>query len=590
MITTDTSLLHDPRRQAALLYWQGFSPRQIAETLSQKIPTVNSWKRRDKWDDIHPISRVETSIESRLIQLIAKPKKDGGDYKEIDLLGRQIERLARVNRYSQTGNEADLNPNVRNRNKGERKAPKKNYFSEEAIEKLKSIFFEQSFGYQLGWHEAGLKYRIRDILKSRQIGATFYFSRESLLRALDTGHNQIFLSASKTQAHVFREYIIQFARMVDVELTGDPIVLGNNGAKLIFLGTNSNTAQSHNGDLLVDEIFWIPNFQKLRKVASGMASQKHLRTTYFSTPSTLAHGAYPFWSGELFNKGRSNADDRVDIDISHGALAKGALCADGQWRQIVTIEDALAGGCDLFDLDTLKRENSADDFRNLFMCEFVDDKASVFPFEELQACMVDSRLEWEDFIQIDQHPRPFGYRPVWIGYDPSNTGDSAGCVVMAPPAVPGGKFRILERYQWKGMDFATQAESIKALTEKYVVEYIGIDATGIGQGVYQLVRNFFPAVREIRYSAEVKTNMVLKAKDLITTGRLEYDIAYTDITLSFMAIRKTMTASGRGMTYVASRSEEVSHADIAWATMHAMINEPLTAGNGNVTPSILEFN
>lgn len=590
MITTDTSLLHDPRRQAALLYWQGFSPRQIAETLSQKIPTVNSWKRRDKWDDIHPISRVETSIESRLIQLIAKPKKDGGDYKEIDLLGRQIERLARVNRYSQTGNEADLNPNVRNRNKGERKAPKKNYFSEEAIEKLKSIFFEQSFGYQLGWHEAGLKYRIRDILKSRQIGATFYFSRESLLRALDTGHNQIFLSASKTQAYVFREYIIQFARMVDVELTGDPIVLGNNGAKLIFLGTNSNTAQSHNGDLLVDEIFWIPNFQKLRKVASGMASQKHLRTTYFSTPSTLAHGAYPFWSGELFNKGRSSAEDRVDIDISRGALAKGALCADGQWRQIVTIEDALAGGCDLFDLDTLKRENSAEDFRNLFMCEFVDDKASVFPFEELQACMVDSRLEWEDFIQIDQHPRPFGYRPVWIGYDPSNTGDSAGCVVMAPPAVPGGKFRILERYQWKGMDFATQAESIKALTEKYVVEYIGIDATGIGQGVYQLVRNFFPAVREIRYSAEVKTNMVLKAKDLITTGRLEYDIAYTDITLSFMAIRKTMTASGRGMTYVASRSEEVSHADIAWAAMHAMINEPLTAGNGNVTPSILEFN
>ncbi|WP_204375625.1 terminase large subunit domain-containing protein, partial [Citrobacter freundii] len=117
----------------------------------------------------------------------------------------------------------------------------------------------------------------------RQIGATFYFSREALLRALKTGHNQIFLSASKTQAYVFREYIIQFARLVDVDLTGDPIVIGNNGAKLIFLGTNSNTAQSHNGDLYVDEIFWIPNFQKLRKVASGMASQKHLRSTYFST-------------------------------------------------------------------------------------------------------------------------------------------------------------------------------------------------------------------------------------------------------------------------------------------------------------------
>ncbi|MEI7000129.1 terminase large subunit domain-containing protein, partial [Klebsiella pneumoniae] len=132
------------------------------------------------------------------------------------------------------------------------------------------------------------------------------------------------------------------------------------------------------------------NFQKLRKVSSGMASQSHLRSTYFSTPSTLAHGAYPFWSGELFNRGRASASERVDIDISHDALAAGVACPDGQWRQIVTIEDALAGGCTLFNLEQLKRENSVEDFRNLFMCEFVDDKASVFPFEDLQRCMVDS--------------------------------------------------------------------------------------------------------------------------------------------------------------------------------------------------------
>ncbi|BEL72438.1 MULTISPECIES: terminase ATPase subunit family protein [Serratia] len=587
-IQTDTTLLSDPRRQAALLYWQGFSVKQIAEMLKQKAPTVQSWKQRERWDDIAPISRVETSIEARIIQLVLKTKKEGSDYKEIDLLGRQIERLARVNRYMATGSEADLNPNVANRNKGERKKPTKNFFSDEAIAKLKEIFFAESFEYQLGWHKAGLKHRIRDILKSRQIGATFYFARESLLRALDTGNNQIFLSASKTQAYVFREYIIQFARKVDVDLTGDPIVLGNNGAKLIFLGTNSNTAQSHNGDLLVDEIFWIPNFQKLRKVASGMASQSHLRTTYFSTPSTLGHGAFAFWSGELFNRGRKHASERVEIDISHSALATGKLCPDGQWRQIVTIEDALRGGCNLFNLDVLKQENSAEDFRNLFMCEFVDDNASVFPFEELQDCMVDSLVEWTDVNPYAD--RPFGYRPVWIGYDPSHTGDSAGCVVLAPPIVAGGKFRIIERHQWKGMDFATQAESIRALTEKYEVEYIGIDATGIGQGVFQLVRAFYPAAREIRYSAEVKTAMVLKAKDTIGSGRLEYDLAHTDITKSFMAIRKTMTASGRSTTYEASRSEDASHADVAWATMHALLNEPLTAANGQVSTSILDFN
>ena len=587
-ITTDTTLLNDTRRQAALLYWQGFSVPQIAEMLQTKRPTVQSWKQRDGWDETAPLNRVENTLEARLIQLYAKPDMTAHDFKVADFLARQMERFARINRYGQTGNEADLNSNVANRNKGDRKKPKKNFFSEEAVEKLEDIFFDQSFAYQLGWHKAGLEHRIRHILKSRQIGATFYFAREALLRALKTGHNQIFLSASKTQAYVFRKYIIAFARLVDVDLTGDPIVIGNNGAELLFLGTNSNTAQSHNGDLYVDEIFWIPNFQRLRKVASGMASQKHLRTTYFSTPSSLGHGAYPFWSGDLFNRGRASASERVDIDISHAALARGVACADGQWRQIVTIEDALAGGCTLFDLDALRRENSADDFRNLFMCEFVDDKASVFPFEELQRCMVDSMEEWEDFAPFAD--RPFGHRVVWIGYDPSHRGDSAGCVVIAPPVVAGGKFRILERHQWKGMDFATQAESIRALTQKYNVEYIGIDATGLGQGVFQLVRSFYPAARDIRYTPEMKTAMVLKAKDTITRGCLEYDVGATDITQSFMSIRKTMTSSGRSATYEASRTEEASHADLAWATMHVLINEPLTAATGQPSSSILEFN
>ncbi|HHX7590119.1 TPA: terminase ATPase subunit family protein [Klebsiella pneumoniae] len=587
-ITTDTTLLNDPRRQAALLYWQGFSVPQIAEMLQTKRPTVQSWKQRDQWEETAPLNRVESTLEARLIQLYAKPNLTPHDFKVADFLARQMERFARINRYGQTGNEVDLNPNVANRNKGDRKKPTKIFFSDEAIEKLEEIFFAESFEYQLRWHRAGLEHRIRDILKSRQIGATFYFSREALLHALKTGHNQIFLSASKTQAYVFREYIIQFARRVDVDLTGDPIVIGNNGAKLIFLGTNSNTAQSHNGDLYVDEIFWIPNFQKLRKVSSGMASQSHLRSTYFSTPSTLAHGAYPFWSGELFNRGRASASERVDIDISHDALAAGVACPDGQWRQIVTIEDALAGGCTLFNLEQLKRENSVDDFRNLFMCEFVDDKASVFPFEDLQRCMVDSLEEWEDFAPFADNP--FGSRPVWVGYDPSHSGDSAGCVVLAPPVVAGGKFRILERHQWKGMDFATQAESIRQLTEKYNVEYIGIDATGLGIGVFQLVRSFYPAARDIRYTPEMKTAMVLKAKDVIRRGCLEYDVSATDITTSFMAIRKTMTSSGRSATYEASRTEEASHADVAWATMHALLNEPLTAGSGQATSSILEFN
>ncbi|MGL6331020.1 terminase ATPase subunit family protein [Proteus mirabilis] len=569
----------DNRKKAMHLYFSGYRIARIAESLGEKASTIHSWKRRDNWDEINPTERAELTVEARYCNLILKESKEGKDFKEIDLLGRQLERMARIRKYQNGGNETDLNPKIANRNKGERRQPEKNFFSEEQIEKLEDIFRNTLFEYQKVWYRAG-HHRIRNILKSRQIGATFYFAREAFIDALTTGRNQVFLSASKAQAYMFREYIIKMALEVDVELKGDPLMLSN-GATLYFLGTNARTAQSYHGNLYLDETFWIPKFQELRKVTSGMAIQKHWRQTYFSTPSTMSHEAYPFWSGKLYNRGRKK-EDRVDIDISHEALVNGRLCEDGQWRQIVNIEDALRGGCDLFDLEQLKKEYSPDEYNNLLMCHFMDDIESLFNFNMMQNCMVDSWEVWDDIQPLAL--RPYGYDPVWVGYDPSKggeNGDSAGCVVIAPPKVPGGKFRILERHQWRGMDFRAQADAIKKITERFYVEYMGIDTTGLGHGVYQNVIQFFPAAREFIYNPNVKNALVIKAYDVISHGRLEFDAQCVDIIQSFTSIRRTTTGSGNRPTYEASRSEESGHADLAWATMHALFNEPLTGTTEN---------
>ncbi|HFS8085220.1 TPA: terminase ATPase subunit family protein [Proteus mirabilis] len=569
----------DNRKKAMHLYFSGYRIARIAESLGEKASTIHSWKRRDNWDEINPTERAELTVEARYCNLILKESKEGKDFKEIDLLGRQLERMARIRKYQNGGNETDLNPKIANRNKGERRQPEKNFFSEEQIEKLEDEFRNTLFDYQKVWYRAG-HHRIRNILKSRQIGATFYFAREAFIDALTTGRNQVFLSASKAQAYMFREYIIKMALEVDVELKGDPLMLSN-GATLYFLGTNARTAQSYHGNLYLDETFWIPKFQELRKVTSGMAIQKHWRQTYFSTPSTMSHEAYPFWSGKLYNRGRKK-EDRVDIDISHDALVNGRLCEDGQWRQIVNIEDALRGGCDLFDLEQLKKEYSPDEYNNLLMCHFMDDIESLFNFNMMQNCMVDSWEVWDDIQPLAL--RPYGYDPVWVGYDPSKggeNGDSAGCVVIAPPKVPGGKFRILERHQWRGMDFRAQADAIKKITERFYVEYMGIDTTGLGHGVYQNVIQFFPAAREFIYNPNVKNALVIKAYDVISHGRLEFDAQCVDIIQSFTSIRRTTTGSGNRPTYEASRSEESGHADLAWATMHALFNEPLTGTTEN---------
>ena len=573
------------RLTARALYWQGWRISSIARHLELKAPTVASWCRRDRWKDSTPIERIEAAAETRLMVLIAKNKKDGADYKEIDLLGRQIERLARVRKYGETGKEGDLNPNIAARNIGRKGRQSRNEIGEEQQGRIVAAFRESLFDYQKVWYRNGDR-RTRNILKSRQIGATWYFSREAFVDALETGRNQIFLSASKAQAHVFKQYITQFARdAAEVELTGDPIILAN-GATLYFLGTNARTAQSYHGNFYFDEYFWVPRFRELNKVASGMAMHKRWRKTYFSTPSSITHEAHSFWSGAHANRGRAPGD-RIEIDTSHEALVRGMLCPDAQWRQIVTILDAMAGGCDLFDIDELRREYSAEEFANLLMCQFIDDSLSVFKLSELQRCMVDSWEEWaDDFSPL--LARPFGYREVWVGYDPALTGDSAGLVVVAPPRVEGGPFRVLERHQFRGNDFEEQAAAIEQVTQRYNVGYIAIDTTGMGQGVYQLVRKFYPAVVALNYSPEVKTRLVLKGQSVIRNGRLQFDASWTDLAASFMAIKQTMTASGRQATFTAVRNEETGHADLAWACLHAIDREPL-AGAGTNASSFTEF-
>jgi uncharacterized protein YjcR len=567
----------DPRKAARSLYWAGYRISRIAELLNENINTVHSWKRRDKWDESSVLERVNGVLEAQLIHLVIKPNKEGKDFKEIDLLSRQLERTARIEKYQNGGNEVDLNPNIANRNAKPKQKPKTNLLTDKQIEKINELFHDGLYEHQKVWYRAGLQNRIRNINKSRQIGATMFFAREGSVDAVNTGRNQIFLSASKSQAFQFRQYIIDFFHGIDMDLKGEVIHFPHNDARLYFLGTNSKTAQSYHGNLYLDEYFWINKFLELRKVASGMSSQKRWRQTYFSTPSSINHEAYKFWTGELFNKGRRK-EQRINVDISHQALKGGKLCADGQWRQIVTIEDAEQLGFDLFDINQLKLEYSPDEFANLFLCNFIDDSSSVFPLSSLQPCMVDSWDSWDDYKPFAL--RPLGERPVWIGYDPSHTGDSAGCAIVSPPMVEGGKFRIIEKHQWTGMDFASQADAIRKMTERYNVTYIGIDATGLGEGVYQLVKQFYPAAVAFKYSIEVKQRLILKMQDVIRRQRLEFDAGWTDLAQSFMAIRKTLTASQRYVTYVADRNDEVSHADIAWATMHAIYNEPLESISG----------
>lgn len=567
----------DKRRIARSLYWQGWSLTAITEYVDEKYPTVASWKRRDGWDETSPLDRTDGALDARLQQLIWLPNKGNNHYKEIDALTRAMERTAKTRKFLDGGNLRHLSESVDKRIRAAADA-KQWDITDEMTNKLRASIMDGCASYQLRWWEAR-KHRYRMLIKSRQIGATWFFAREALLEAMVTGKNQIFLSASKAQAHIFKRYIVAFAKnTIGIDLKGDPIVLPN-GAQLMFLGTNSRTVQGHNGDVYMDEFFWIPKFKIFNDLAGAMASHKQFKRTYLSTPSFIQHEAYPFFTNEKWAK-----KNRVEIDVSHSTLRGGFVGQDKRWREICSIEDAREDGCDLFDFDELRDEVDDDVYENLYLCKFMDDSRSEFPVSMLLGCLCDSWEEWTDFSPFAS--RPFANLPVTIGYDPALTGDNAGVTILAMPSKEFPEFRLAEKHKWHGT-VTEQANRMRELVRRYNVQHIGVDISGLGATVLPLIKEFFPSAVGYRYSPDVKYQLVLKAKDVISKGRLKFDHRDKDVVSAFNSVQRRLTESGHQVTFEATRKGN-DHADIAWAIMHALMVEPMSE-NTQINKGHMEF-
>lgn len=558
--------------EARYLYLKKYSPQEIARELGlNSARPIYYWAEKYQWRNLLGEQGIEELVALRIAALIQRENKTAEELQELDkLIERDIQYKAQ--RAKQTkSTKADSSANrVEERSekpKKQRGQALKNDISQ-ITDEMYQPFLDSLFSYQHTLRNAMADYKVRILLKSRQIGATYYFAFEALENAIKTGDNQIFLSASKRQAEIFRTYIVKMANQYfNVELKGNPIVLSN-GAELHFLSTNKSTAQGYHGHIYGDEFAWVRDFTEFHTVASAMATHKKWRETYFSTPSSKFHSSYAFWSGDLW-KGADSKRKNVLFPSHKEMHDTGAKCPDGAWRFIVDIHDALKGGADvLFDLNELKQKYSSHAFRQLFECHWVDDAHSIFDVSKLLKCAV-SVESWKDFQP--QAERPFGHREVWCGYDPAHSFDGASFVVVAPPVNEKEPYRVLERYQWHGQSYRYQAARIKEIFAKYNVSYLGIDTNGVGHGVYEMVREFAGnRAKPILYTPESKSALVLKVHDLVEHGLLRWNEEERDIPASFLMIKQSATASGNKITYTADRTAQNQHADVFWAISHAI--------------------
>ena len=571
---------------AKFLYLKQYTPKEIAAELGlNSTRPIYYWAEKYQWRNLISENGIEELIALRIITLTERENKSDQEIKELEaLIDKDLQykkqRAVSVAKAKSAVEMRDVSAGASGgfadsgdgQPERKRKGPVKNDISHITPEMCQP-FIDSLFGYQK--HLRNNKHHdIRNLLKSRQIGATYYFSFEALEDAIFSGDNQIFLSASKRQAEIFKTYIIKMARQYfNVELKGNPIILSN-GAELHFLSTNKNTSQGNSGHVYGDEYAWLRDFQRFNDVASAMATHAKWRETYFTTPSSKFHESYAFWSGESWKEGdpkRKNVVFPSFDEMRDG----GRLCPDGQWRYVVTIEDALKGGADtLFNIEKLKLRYNKYAFNQLYMCVWIDDADSIFTIKELLKCGVDI-TKWKDFDP--KADRPFGNREVWGGYDPAQTGDGASFVIVAPPAIEGELYRVLARYQWHGLSYRYQANQIKQLFEKYNMTYIGIDATGVGLAVYENIKEFARrAAVPIVYNPDSKSEMVLKVHDLVEHNLLQWDQNELDIVPSFLMIKHQSTKSGNTMTFTAERTVKTQHADVFFAICNAINRKSLT--------------
>ncbi|RKJ83820.1 terminase [Aeromonas veronii] len=582
----------DEIRQAARrLYLRRWSAQEIKDELELgSVRVVYLWAEKYGWTELLSDEALEDAITRRYQALAGKGKKNHADLAEMDrLIGHHVtlkeqavklaerEQTLKAKRREEAHDAGDDAPSGRERQEGGKRKKggkkSKNWVNDLGPEDFEG-WLASLYPHQL--YVRDIKNnpempRTRNILKSRQVGMTYYFAGEALEDAVLNGGNQIFLSATRAQSEIFRLYIIKLARtFLGVELSGNPMVLSN-GATLVFCSTSANSAQGYTGNFYADEYFWIKNFKAVMDVATGMGSQSHWRKTFFSTPSSKAHGGYRLWSGDDW-KGKDAKRLAMEFPTAAELRDGGRVCPDRAWRYIITLEDAVAQGFDLINMELLREETSIEVFDHLYMCEFVDEEGAVFKFQHMERASIDAS-KWNDYSK--ELREPFGKREVWLGYDPSRTRDNATLVVVAPPLFPGEKFRVLEKHFWRGMNFRYQADEIEKIAKKFRVTYLGVDVSGVGSGVYDLLQPVFKStITPINYSVESKARLVLKMVDVVESDRIEWDQEDIEIPLAFMSIKRSTTGQGQ-MTFRASRSSETGHADVFFAIAHAIDNEPL---------------
>lgn len=372
--------------------------------------------------------------------------------------------------------------------------------------------------------------------KSRQIGFSLGLAMRAYGKGLENdGFEAMYLSVGERQANEWLDKIRIFLLLkgIEPEINKHTEIKLANGSRFIALPQNPATVRSYSPDEIYMDEF--AHYRQDREMLTALGPS--LSRT--DKQRTLIIGSTPF--GKLGEFHRLWADDnnyaKKQIDI-YEAIKQGVPLDVEECRALCPDEQA---------------------FQQEYLCQFVDDSTSFFPYEVIKACWNETltNMTFEAMAALKA--------PLFAGYDPGKLVDSGVFTIVE---MGKDKASIRHRKEWKGVSYTKQLEYIYEAMQKAKITKFNMDRTGVGEKLYEDLHNKFSSrVNGVTFTNAVKEKMIIDLKVLFQDHKIEipYDMGLTN---QLHSLQRTILPSKK-IRYSHSSGK---HDDQVWALALAVMS------------------
>ena len=385
---------------------------------------------------------------------------------------------------------------------------------------------DRLYGYQKRFLEDHSQFRI--VNKSRQIGFSFAIALEGLYVAEKIpNHLVLYCSVGERQAKELLRRIRAFglAQKLIYQVDSASELGLANGSRIISLPNNPDTIVGYSPDrVYLDEFSHYKREKRILQALgpSLMRTDKRRFLTVVSTPLGQQGEFYRLWE-------------------------KG-----GYSRHEVNILQAIEQGCPA-DVDTCRALVPDDlSFRQEYMCAFVDDAISYFPYDLIKQCW-NADLENAVFDDLKHCPNP-----LYAGYDPAKVVDSGVFAIVERRA---DKAVVRHLKEWSKTDYSEQLAYIERYSRGLGVAKLITDQTGVGGKIQEDLSRSLGGVSEgIPFTNATKEAMITNLRVMFQDGTIE--IPYDQNLVNQLHGLKRMIGNTGVIRY---SHEEGNHDDYVWA-------------------------